>query len=365
MERISTHQFMTLGAAVLMGGSFLLISTFVTEAGGRDGWMAILPAFALTIPYGLMVLSLSAQYPQKNLLQISEKLFGKWIGKIIGFIYILISGYYGGLVLAMIGLTYVQAVMPLTPLWIFYLGGLLLVFYLVNSGIEVFARFSEVILPVIVIGLFLNMILSIPRIEQGSLLPILSEGLKPLFPAALRVIPFSMEYSLFLAGILTFLPTGKQELAQLKTGIWRAVFLVGILDMLVTLIQVLVFEPTETIRLVYGILTLGNMVEAGKTVAGVGSLFMGVWLGALVIKVSAFFFMTTWGIETVFKLKGLKWRLAVSAVFLGIAFGSMRGLSLAMELSFVQRYLILPFASVWIPTLWGVWRWKKGANKIN
>lgn len=365
MERISTHQFMTLGAAVLMGGTFLLIPSYVTEVGGRDGWMAILPAFALAIPYGLMVLSLSAQYPQKNLLQISEKIFGKWIGKIIGFIYILISGYYGGLVLGMIGLTYVQSVMPLTPLWVFYLGGIVIVFYLVNSGIEVFARFSEIILPVIVIGLFLNMIPSIPRIEQGSLLPILGDGLKPLFPAALGIIPFPMEYSLFLAGILTFLPTGKQALAQLKTGIWRAAFLVGIMNMLVTLIEVLVFEPTETIRLIFGILTLGNMVELSKTIAGIGSLFMGVWLGALVIKVSAFFFMTTWGIETVFKLKGLKWRLAVSAVFLGIAFGSMSGLSLAMELSFVQRYLILPFASVWIPTLWGVWRWKKGANNIN
>ena len=115
MERISTHQFMILGAAVLMGGTFLLIAAFVTATGGRDGWMAVLPAFAVTIPYGLMVLSLYAQYPHENLLQISEKLFGKWIGKIIGLIYILISGYYGGLVLAFIGAIYQQLVMPLTP----------------------------------------------------------------------------------------------------------------------------------------------------------------------------------------------------------------------------------------------------------
>lgn len=359
MERISTHQFMILGAAVLMGGTFFLIAAFVTATGGRDGWMAVLPAFAVTIPYGLMVLSLSAQYPHENLLQISEKFFGKWIGKIIGFIYILISGYYGGLALAVIGVIYEQSVMPLTPRWVFYLGGLLLVFYLVNSGIEVFARFSEVVFPVIVIALVLSVGLLIPRIEQGELLPILSEGLKPLFFGSLRVVPFSMAYILFLAGILTFLPTGKQELGQLKTGLWRAVFWVGILNTLVALMQILIFGPTETIRLAFGILVLGKMVEISRTVSGIESLFLGVWLGALVIKSSAFFFMTTWGIETVFKLKGLKWRLAVSAVFLGIAFGFMRGPYLSIELSFAESYLILPFTSVWIPTLWGVSRWKK------
>ena len=92
MERISTHQFMTLGAAVLMGGTFLLLASGVTVASGRDGWMTILPGFAVGIPYGLMVLSLLVQYPRKNLLQISEILFGKWIGKITGVIYILIHG---------------------------------------------------------------------------------------------------------------------------------------------------------------------------------------------------------------------------------------------------------------------------------
>jgi spore germination protein KB len=362
MERISTHQFMSLGAAVLLGGSFILLANFVTVASGRDGWMAVLPTFTLAVPYGLIVLSLSSQYPQENLLQISEKVFGKWIGKVIGFIYILTSGYYSGLSLGAIGLTYEQSIMPLTPRWVFNLGGLLIAFYLVNSGIETFARFSEVIFPIIVISLVLNVALSIPRIEQGELLPILSEGLKPLFLGSLRVIQFPMEYILFLAGLLTFLPNGKQELDQLKTGVWRAVFLVGILETLVVLIQILVFGPVETNRLAFGILSLGKLVEISRTISGVESIFMGVWLGSLIIKSCAFIFMTTWGIETVFKLKGLKWRLAVSAVSLGITLWFTEGTSLTKELFFVENYLMFPLAFVWIPILWGVSLWKEWAR---
>ncbi len=323
--------------------------------------MTVLPGFTVGIPYGLMVLSLLVQYPRKNLLQISEILFGKWIGKIIGFIYILITGYYGGLLLAILGNMF-KSIMPLTPLWVFYLGGLLLALYLVGSGIEVFARFSEVVFPVIVIALVLNVALAIPRIEPGELMPILSEGIKPLFFGVLKVMPFAMLYILFLAGISTFLPTSKQELGQLKTGVWRAVLLVGILNTLVALIQILVFGPSETIRLANGILVLGKVIEVSRTVAGIESLFLGVWLGALVIKLSAFFFMVSWGIETVFNLKGLKWNFIVGAVFLGLAFGFTRGPHMLMEASLVEGYLIFPFASVWIPTLWGVSRWKKGAG---
>ncbi|HUX47200.1 MAG TPA: GerAB/ArcD/ProY family transporter [Desulfosporosinus sp.] len=362
MERISTHQFMILGAAVLMGTTFFPVAAMVTGVGGRDGWMSILPGYAAGIPYGLMVLSLVERYPHKNLLQISETLFGKWIGKIIGILYILITGYFGGLLLGQIGDVFQSSIMPITPISLFYLGGLLLIFYLVSSGIEVFARFSEAIFPIIVIALVLNAGLAIPRIEQGELLPILSEGFKPLFWGGVKVLPFAMEYILFLAGILTFLPTSKQELGQLKTGVWRAVFLVGILDTMVALIQILVFGPTETIRLVYGLLVLGKMVELSRTVSGVESIFLGVWLGAGVIKSGAFFFTSTWGLETVFGLKGLKWNLALGVVFMGIALGFTRSINLVMEISLVDNYLILPFTSVWILTLWGVSRWKKGAG---
>ena len=126
--------------------------------------------------------------------------------------------------------------------------------------------------------------------------------------------------------------------------------------------QILVFGPTETIRLVYGILILGNMVEVSRTIVGVESIFLGIWFGALVIKVSAYFFTVIWGLETVFSLKGLKWNLAVSVVFLGIAFQFTRGHLLIKELGLVDTYLLTPFAAVWIPILWGVARWKKGAS---
>lgn len=360
--KISTHQFMILGAAVLMGTTFLPISAIVTSSAGRDGWMSVLPGFAFGIPYGLMLISLMEKYPRKNLLQISETILGKWIGKSIGVGYILITGYFGGLLLGQCGDIFERSIMPLTPVWTFYLGGLLLVLYLVWAGIEVFARFSEMVMPLIAISIILIVWLSLGRVEQGELMPILENGIKPVLFGIVKVMPFSMEYILFAAAILPFLPTGKQEIKQLKSGVWRAVFLIGILNTLIALIQILVFGPTETIRLVYGLLVLGKMVEISRTVSGVESIFMMIWLGALIIKICAFFFTALFGLETVFGLKRKKWMALVGILFLATAFGFVSGHSLIMEIGLVDNYVILPFTSLWIPILWGVSRWKKGAS---
>lgn len=363
MERISVHQFFMLGAGVLLGTTFLPISSVATGAAGRDGWMSVLPAFALAIPFALIVLSLMNRYPRKNLLQISEQLFGRWIGKGIGIVYIAITAYFGGLLLAQSGDIFGRSIMPITPRYVFYVGGIILVFYLVQSGIEVFARFAEVVFPLVTVALVLNVGLSIPRMERGEYLPVLENGLKPLLAAGFKIAPFSMEYILLLSGLLVFLPTAKQEMAKLKTGVWKTAILIGILNTLVVLIQILVFGPDETTRLIYGLLVLGKMVEVSRTVAGVESLFMMVWLGALVIKVTALFYMAKWGIESVFHKKGLMWNAGLAALFLGITIKFASGPALIQEITLVDDKLILPFTSVWILMLWGFSHWKKGAGR--
>ena len=51
--------------------------------------------------------------------------------------------------------------------------------------------------------------------------------------------------------------------------------------MLVVLIQILVFGPTETIRLIYSIISLGNMVEISKLFRGWDPYLWGFGLAPL------------------------------------------------------------------------------------
>jgi len=359
MERISTHQFLILGSAVLLGTTFIVAGVTVTGSAGRDAWLAILPGLILAIPFGLMVLSMVPKYPNKNLLEISEKVVGKWPAKGLGLIYIFATSYFGGLLVEQGVDMYNRTVLPLMPRNVIILGGFILVFYLFHSGIEVLARFTEVVLPIITVALILIAIFSIPRFEQGELYPILADGIMPVLKASTKVAPWSMEFILFLAGLLPFLSQHAKDLKQMRKGIWRAVVFVAFLDTITVLIQILTFGPFETVRLTYGLLVLGNMIEVSRTIAGVESIFTLVWMGALTIKVVALFFAGMWGIRYVFGLKSPKWSFALGLVYIAIPMFILRGLDLVVEIGKADDLIILPFTVFWVLLVWGGDKWKK------
>lgn len=364
MERLSTHQFMVLSSAVLLGTTFFPIGSMVTGIGGRDGWMAIIPGFGLGIPFGFMVLSLMPKYPNKNLIEISEKVLGKWLGKGLGFLYILATTYFGALLSGQGADMFKRSILPVMPHHVFILGGSLLVFLLYMNGIEVFGRFAEVIFPIVIVALIGTALLTIPRFEQGELFPILADGIKPVLYASVKVAPFPMEYILFLAGLLPFLPKKSKDLIQMKKGIWRAVFLVVFLSIIITIIQILTFGPFETTRLSYGLLVLGKMIELSRTVAGVESIFALIWMGALTMKISAFFFAGMWGIKSVFGLKSVKWSFILGLAYIYIPLSFPRGADIVVEIGVADDYLILPFTVFWVLLVWGVDKWKSRPKSL-
>jgi spore germination protein (amino acid permease) len=362
IERISYHQFMILSSGVLLGTGFFAIVQILAGVAGRDGWWSVMPGYLITIPWGLMILSFMRSYPGQNLLQISEKVFGKWIGKAIASCYILIAGYLTAMYLARGVDTYKRMIIPLMPKSVLTLGILFLVIALAWAGIEVLARFSEFSFPLVLIGLLVTLIFSFPRFEWNEFYPVLANGFKPVLIGAYKVIPFSMEYIFFLAGVLPFLPTGEQ--ARLKSGLWRAAIIVGTIQTVLTIMEILVFGPVEAARLNIGLLSLGKMIDIAKTISGIESVFLGLWLGAMVLKITAAFFAVIWGLQYIFGLKKKFWLyLGVSLILFIIAMFQRGGTQVYLELTVIDDYLVLPFALAWIPLLWLVDRWRRRASK--
>ena len=64
----------TFGSSVVMG---------INSNVGQDIWIAILLASVLTVPLFLMYARILDNFPNKNLFEISEILFGKVFGKIV------------------------------------------------------------------------------------------------------------------------------------------------------------------------------------------------------------------------------------------------------------------------------------------
>ncbi|WP_018305698.1 GerAB/ArcD/ProY family transporter [Desulfitobacterium hafniense] len=363
MERISTHQFTILSAAVLLGTTYMVAGSALAGTAGRDGWMAILPGFALGIPLAFMIFSLMPRYPGMNLIEISEKVLGKWLGKGMGLLYSGITLYFGAILLGQGVDMYNRSVLPLMPQYILVLGSFVIVAYLYFSGVEVLSRFSEVIFPIICLSLVFIALFSIPRFERGELFPLLDNGVKPVLNAMWKVAPWPMEYILFLGGLLPFLPRKAKDLKVLKRGILKAFSIVILLSTLMILIQIMTFGPFETSRLTYAILVLGNMIEISRTISGVEVIFTLIWTGALTLKTTALLFAGIWGLQAVFGIKsrkaGVKTSVIVGIIYVLIPLYTLTGINVVVEIGLMDDYFILPFTVLWVVWIWGVERWKR------
>lgn len=359
MERISIHQFSSVSLGVLLGTTFFPVAQVVTGEAGRDGWLSVLPSYALGIPFGMMVLSLGRRYPGQSLLQIAEILWGKWLGKLYGIIYTFINLYFCALLSRQGQDVINRTVLTLLPDILVLSSGMLLIFFLVKSGIEVYARFAEFVFPVVTAGLFAILILVIPRFEWTEFFPILGNGIIPVAWGAWKISGFPMEYVLFLSGVLPYLPL--KEYNHLKTKIWKSVLIIGGMDAIIALTEILVFGPRETARINYGFLSLANMVEISKTISGLEAVFMGFWMGALLLKVGAFYFMTVWGLKSVGGFKGKVWPLLAVGTLVGVI-GKFTGggTRLTLDIGFVDSYMIFPLAICGTIALWGFSRLRGG-----
>lgn len=364
MERISTHQFFMLGSAVALGTTFFPVGSVTALAAGRDGWMAVIPGFLIGIPFGLMLISLSQKYPQKNLFEISEQVLGKWLGKALGILAIFVCGYFGGLLFGQGTDMFSRSILPEVPRWVFLAVGLAFSYMMGYVGIEVFARFSEVVFPIVIFGIIATALLAYPRFEPGELFPFLENGLKPVWFGTLQVVPWPFEFVLFLAGTISFLPQDKQDMKLIKSQIWIILLFVGLLDMLIALIEIWVFGPTETARISFGLLTLGKMIEISRAISGIESVFTMIWLGSFIIKVSAFQFIVFWGIMSIFKVKPWIAQIATTLIAMSVPMMILRGTDILVEIGLADRFLILPFTVGWVMLIWGVngWKQKKGAS---
>lgn len=363
MIRISTHQFLVLSAAVLLGTTFMVVATTAVGEAGRDGWIAVIPSFLLGIPFALMVLSFISKYPRKNFLEISEKVLGKWISRGFELVFSTISIYFGACLVSQYIDMINRTVLPLMPYPILVGGGIVLVLYLYYSGFEVLARFAEVVFPIIYLSLIVISILIIPRFEQGELFPILDNGIVPLLRAAYKLAPWPMEYILFLMIMLPFLPNKENDLKQIRKSLFIAFILVGLINTLVVVIQVMTFGPREATRMNYGLLVLANMVEVSRTISGVEAVFLLIWQGISLIKIVAFLFAGMAGLKAAFGLKSRKWGLVIGGFFAILPMYALRGSDSHVEIALLDQFVILPFTVLWVVLVWGGDRWKNRRKK--
>jgi spore germination protein KB len=158
----------------------------------QDAWIAILIALLMSLPLIFIYGRLLRLFPNKNLFDIVEKVFGKVIGKIIILLYTFYFFHLGSLVIRNVT-EFVQVVsFPETPQFFVALSLGILSIYMAKSGIEVLGRWTEFILPFLLFVLMVTILLSTSKFNFSNLQPVLYNGWKPVISNAFSIFFFPL-----------------------------------------------------------------------------------------------------------------------------------------------------------------------------
>lgn len=186
-EIISEKEGISLSLLFIMNEVLILPVGFEAH---KDIWISIILATSLGILTSFIYTRILYCFPGKSLFDISEIIFGTFIGKIVSLLYILFAFHLASLVFA----DYVQFVGTVsfteTPRLIIIAFPALFCILGLKLGLEGIGRFAKLVYIPICIFIFIWIVILIPKMHLDYLLPIFEDGVKPIVKGTFSLFSF-------------------------------------------------------------------------------------------------------------------------------------------------------------------------------
>ncbi|MFF2890317.1 endospore germination permease [Paenibacillus sp. NPDC057967] len=284
-EMMSGRQFALLAAYISVGDSMLVLPTIPTSAAKQNAWVSALVGLCAGLLIVWLLSAIGKLYPRLTLVQYVEKLFGKWLGKIVSICFI----FYLFLSLAAhtreIGDFMTTQMMPETPIQaihIMYAGILVMA---ARLGMETIARTGEFFFSFLLLLLFVFFLFLIPDIKVNHLLPFWDGGLKPILRGSITMTAYPF---MELAVLLMVIPSvDKPE--KVRSSFLKGALFGGLVLLLIILLSILVLGPDYATRSMYPSYALAKKIDVGKFFQRLEVLLAFMWLLTSFIKSAVFF----------------------------------------------------------------------------
>lgn len=174
--KISGSQIFTLMMLFEFGTAFLLPIAIEAK---QDAWLSIMFGMVGGFLLFLVYYQLHRYYPDLLLVELTQKIMGKWIGSLLSFLYIFYFANLASRVIRDFGDMLLTFAYPDTPLFIVNALLMFVVIYTVGKGIEVLARSSQllfILLYLFTISGFLLVVCS-GLLDFKNLQPVLENGI--------------------------------------------------------------------------------------------------------------------------------------------------------------------------------------------
>ncbi|WP_400162748.1 GerAB/ArcD/ProY family transporter [Brevibacillus sp. TJ4] len=280
--KISAAQFGFLLYSLLAYDGLLFIPKITGKEAGRDLWISPIWAHLAGLFFVLAMLRLGRMYPRETIIQYSQRVLGRFLGKAAGFLVVFYGVYLTSTILRIYG-DFISAVfLERTPYLVSTGGMMFLVSYAVRGGAEVLGRLAQLFLPVTIFIFMLLVVLSIPEWDTTNIFPIMGKGATPSILGA--VVPFSWFAGYIMVGLYYPLLSNQQAAKVYTLLTW---FLLMATLVVSGLVSVLLFgDHARTLN--YPFIEVVRYIGVGEFFQHIDALLLAVWLPGTFLQLATY-----------------------------------------------------------------------------
>lgn len=287
-DKIYLHQAIFLIAISRMMVPLTYAPLIKSEYANQDTWFIILISIPYTLIISLPLLYLSYKFSGMNLLEFTEIIMGKFLGRILAFVYGLVFLFY----LVFYTGTFIEilesALYPNTPPCVNLSILILTTIYIVNKGLINIARLGEIVFPIVLFIFFMLLLLGLENYDFDVLLPILKDSnFKQLNLGAI----FNSLVHMDILILTMIAPNLERKKDVNKIFIYSVLF-----SSVITILSTVVIQATLGIAYTkhsnFPFYTYARLIKIGDTM-GFDLLYVIAWIIGSLLRLCGYFYICT------------------------------------------------------------------------
>lgn len=295
-EKISSKQLTYIIFITIISTGMIFVPKRIYSIAGQDSWLSVILGGLIGILLAYFISQLGLIYRDKTIIEYSQIILGKTLGKIIGLSIFLAFFFINSVVLREFAELLVGAFYPHTPKVFFIIAIIFVSSYALYQGLEIIARVNEILFPIFMILIIFIFIFTISEMNFQKLFPILANGILPVLKGAYTHALWYVEIII----LSFFIPSLNVPTRAQKASILGVTFV--ILLSLVMMTGIVAVFGKETSTLTFPVLSFGRYVNIANFLEQLDSFILVIWVAGVFIKITVFQYCSVISLSQLLKL---------------------------------------------------------------
>lgn len=298
--KIDSNQFLMLVIFFTMGTGILEVPSVLAAETKQDAWITAIIGTGMGFLVIWFFTTLALWFPQLTYIQINELVYGKWIGKTVSVLFVIMSFIYTSVLLFQSGNFLNTHIMPNTPMLALNMlmaGIMVLGVYL---GLETVARSAEIFGALFFIIFIVFIALISPDIHLESIKPVFETESKTMIKSSFFLILTSSGNAIVL---LMIFPAFVNDVKQAKKSFLLGNLIGGLIIVLITFFCISILGATKTANEIYPTYELAKRISVGKFIERIEEMMALLWILSLYFKLILYFYASILAIAQILNLK--------------------------------------------------------------